>query len=181
MGHKDPPFLIGKRKENMKLQPIEIKIAEIIQPIVEEMELELFAVKISDQNGTQHLQVMAEDPKTKKLGIDDCAKLSRAIAALMDVEDPISKAYTLEVSSPGIDRILIKEEHFERYIGFEAKLESSVPAENGQKRFRGILQGYEDGRIKIKTDEGEAEVPFSALNKAKLVLTDELIKATAPQ
>ena len=83
-------------------------------------------------------------PKTKRLGVDDCAKLSRAIAATLDVEDPISGKYNLEVSSPGIDRPLINEQDFMNYSGFEAKIETDTPAENGQRRFRGVLQGMND-------------------------------------
>lgn len=124
---------------------------------------------------------MAEDPATGRLGIDDCTKISKAVAALLDVEDPISGKYVLEVSGPGIDRLLIREKDFETYKGFEAKIETALPTETGQKRFRGVLNGIdENNRIAMTTDNGEeVEIPFSALSKAKLVMTDDLIKKTA--
>ncbi len=165
----------------MKLQPLEQKIFDIASPVIEDLGFVPFTVKILDQNGTQIVQVMAENETTGRLGIDDCTKISKAIAAVMDVEDPIKGKYFLEVSGPGIDRLLIREKDFAKYKGFDAKVETAVPTENGQKKFRGILGGIsEDGVIALTTDNGEeVEIPFSAVAKAKLVLSDELIKATA--
>ncbi len=163
----------------MKTTPMEEKIADIVTPVIEDLGFDLVCVKIVGEDGAQNVQLMAEDPKTKRLGVDDCAKISRAVAVVLDVEDPISGKYRLEVSSPGIDRPLIRESDFEDYSGFEAKLETNMPIENGRKRFRGTLKGMKDSMVLIDTDQGEVEIPFGSLAKAKLVLTDELIKATA--
>ena len=163
----------------MKTTPMESKIAEIVRPVVTDLGLELVCVRIIGEKGGQNVQVMAEDPATKKLGIEDCTKLSKAISTLLDVEDPIQGAYRLEVSSPGIDRPLLKIDDFETYAGFEAKLETDMPNETGQKRFKGVLKGIKDQKVLIDTEQGSAEIPFGSLTKAKLVLTDKLIKETA--
>jgi ribosome maturation factor RimP len=163
----------------MKQQPLELKISEITAPVIEDLGFSLYCVKLTGQDGSTIVQIMAEDPATGRLGVDDCAKISRAVSAIMEVEDPIKSAYRLEVSSPGIDRFLIQPEHFEKYKGFEAKLETDSPAENGQRKFRGTIKALEDNKVLIVTDEGEVEIPLGTLTKAKLVMTDELIKATA--
>lgn len=163
----------------MKTTPLEDKIATIIKPVIEDLGFALVCVKIVGESKSQNVQVMAENPDTRNLGVDDAAKISRAISAVMDVEDPISGAYRLEVSSPGIDRPLITRQDFENHVGYEAKLEIAIPAENGQKKFRGRIESFKDDIITINTDQGIAELPYPELVKAKLVLTDELIKATA--
>lgn len=163
----------------MKSTPLESKITELAHPVAQDLGLEVVQVKIVGEGGSQNVQIMAEDPKTGRILLDDCAKLSRALSAVMDVEDPIDGEYRLEVSSPGIDRPLTRLKDFETYEGFDAKIESDTPNEIGQKRFRGILKGVKDEQILIDTDQGLAEVSFGSLTKAKLVLTDELIKKTA--
>jgi len=163
----------------MKQQPIEIKIAEMVTPAIEDLGFTLYVVKMTGDENATILQIMAQDPKTGRLGVDDCAKISRAISAILEVEDPIKSKYRLEVSSPGIDRFLFTTEHFEAYKGFDVKIETDTPAENGQRKYRGIIEGMNDNKILLKTDEGDLEIPFGTLIKAKLVMTDELIKATA--
>lgn len=163
----------------MRTTPQEQKVEALAQPIAKEMGFDVVCVRIIGEGGSQNVQVMAENPDTRKIGLDDCAKLSRALSAVMEVEDPISGAYRLEVSSPGIDRPLIRKKDFEDFSGFEAKLEADRPAENGQKRFRGILKGLNDEKVLVETDQGEVEIPFGSIVKAKLVLTDALINATA--
>lgn len=163
----------------MRLTPLETRIADITNPVIEDLGFVPFCVKMTSEAGEQILQVMAEDPATQRLGVDDCAKISRAVSAVMDVEDPISGKYRLEVSSPGIDRLLLNMDHYERYVGFEVKLESDMPAENGQKKFRGHIIGAKDNVVSLNTDTGESDIDFPSIVKAKLVLTDELIKATA--
>ena len=163
----------------MKQTPLEQRLSHFAQPVIEDLGFALVCVKVAGADGRNTVTVMAEDPATKRLGVDDAAKISRALSAVFDVEDPIKGAYRLEVSSPGIDRPLMRLEDFEAYEGFEAKIESDTPAENGQRKFRGRLQGLNGENIKINTDQGEAEVPFSSLTKAKLVMTDELIERTA--
>lgn len=161
----------------MRSTPLENKIASLAAPVAEDMGLAIVQVSIAGESGSQNVRIMAEDPATRNLGVDDCAKLSRALSAVLDVEDPIKGAYRLEVSSPGIDRPMVKAQDFETYKGFEVKLETSMPAENGQKRFRGRILGLKDdgNTILLDTDQGEAEIAFDTLTKAKLVLTDELI------
>lgn len=163
----------------MKQTPLETRLSEYAGPVVQDLGFSLVCVQVIGTEGSQTVQVMAEDPATKRLGVDDAAKISRALSAVFDVEDPIKGAYRLEVSSPGIDRMLMRIEDFRDYAGFEAKIESDVPAENGQKRFRGILKGLNGNNILIDTDQGEAEIPFGNLTKAKLVMNDDLIKRTA--
>lgn len=163
----------------MRSTPLEQKVARIAAPVIEDLGFSLVQVKIRGEGGLQSVQIMAEDPVTKRLGIDDCTKISKALSAVLDVEDPINGRYMLELSSPGIDRPLVRLEDFETYKGYEAKIESDTPAENGQRKFRGILHGLEGENILITTEQGEAKVPFPSLTKAKLVLTDELIKKTA--
>lgn len=163
----------------MKQTPLEKRITEIVEPAVKDLGFDLYCVRETSDAGVMIIQIMAEEEKTKKLGIEDCAKISRAVAALMDVEDPISSKYRLEVSSPGIDRFLLRAEHYETYKGFEAKVESDVLNENGQKRFRGTIEDIRDNIVLLKTDQGDIEIPIGSVAKAKLVMNDELIQRTA--
>ncbi|MEM7680236.1 MAG: ribosome maturation factor RimP [Pseudomonadota bacterium] len=164
----------------MNKSPLEKKIEDLIRPAIEDLGFALVAITMTSETKSQVVQIMAEDPKTGNIKLDDCAKVSRAVSALLDVEDPINGAYRLEVGSPGIDRPLTRIEDFKTYEGFEAKIESSQPNENGQKRFRGVLKGINgNGLITIDTDQGEYDVDFHGLIKAKLVLTDELIARSA--
>ena len=126
------------------------------------------------------LQIMAERADGAPMTVEDCADISRSVSALLDVEDPIREAYTLEVSSPGIDRPLTRLKDFERFAGFEARLESRM-AIDGRKRFKGMLQGVEDGLVCIDTEQGAARLEFDNILRAKLVLTDELIRASQEQ
>lgn len=159
----------------MKFTPQEIKIAAIVQPVIEDHGFALHCVKIVNDFGTA-VQIMAEDPETGLLGVEDCKKLSKAISAVMDVEDPVSGNYRLELSSPGIDRYLIKIKDFVKYLGHDAKISCDMPiTENGQKKFRGILEKVDGEVITINTDQGVADIPYSEITKAKLILTDELI------
>lgn len=134
--------------------------------------------------GTPVLQLMAERPDGT-MSIEDCEALSRAVSAALDVEDPIAGRYTLEVSSPGIDRPLTRPRDFETWAGHLAKIEMQTPVE-GRKRFRGVLDGYADDEIRIAVEiEGFSEpqvigLPFADVHDAKLVLTDDLIKQSLP-
>jgi ribosome maturation factor RimP len=124
------------------------------------------------------LQIMIERADRRGITVEDCAEVSRAVSALLDVEDPIIGAYTLEVSSPGLDRPLTRPEDFARFAGFEAKLETRAPIA-GRKRFRGRLIGLDGNLVRIATAEGEASLPIGDLQRARLVVTDELIAAAA--
>jgi len=148
-------------------------IARIITPTIEAMGFELVRVQVSG-NQRRTLQIMAEPHDGRQMSVDDCADLSRAISAVLDVEDPISDAYSLEVSSPGIDRPLTRRKDYERFMGHEAKLETIEPVD-GRKRFRGTLVALDDGKLRLMAEEGEVTLPLDLIHKAKLVLTDALI------
>lgn len=160
------------------------EIENLIAPSLADMGFEIVRVQLTGggKSGRQVLQIMAERGDGT-MTVEDCAEVSRAVSALLEVEDPIQGAYQLEVSSPGIDRPLTRLKDFERFAGFEAKLELQMPFE-GQRRFRGRLRGLEgDDTILLILDEGEREmkVSFAELAKAKLVLTDDLIAASTAQ
>jgi ribosome maturation factor RimP len=152
-------------------------VERVIAPSLQAMGYEVVRVLFMGSHRPV-LQVMIERTDRQALDVEDCADVSRAVSALLDVEDPIAGSYTLEVSSPGIDRPLIRPGDFERFAGFEAKLETRAPID-GRKRFRGRLMGLDGDRVRIATAEGEALLPLGELQRAKLVLTDELIVATA--
>jgi ribosome maturation factor RimP len=153
------------------------RIERIVSPALQGMGYELVRVQMT---GGQRpvLQIMAERIDGAQMTVEDCADISRALSAILDVEDPVTTAYVLEVSSPGIDRPLTRRKDFERFAGFEARLETREPIA-GRRRFKGRLRGFAGDEIRIETEEGELAVPFEALHRAKLVLTDELIAATA--
>lgn len=155
------------------------RIEQIIAPSIESMGYEIVRVQMT---GAQRpvLQIMAERTDGGPMTVEDCADISRSVSALLDVEDPIASAYTLEVSSPGIDRPLTRRRDFERFAGFEAKLETQM-AIDGRKRFKGRLKGLEDDDVLIDTEQGPARVPMETIQRAKLVLTDELIRASGGQ
>lgn len=153
------------------------KVKAIIEPSLEAMGYELVRVQLT-AGGRPTLQIMAERADRAEMTVDHCAEISRTVSALLDVEDPIDAAYYLEVSSPGIDRPLTRLADFERFAGFEAKLEART-AIDGRRRFRGALAGC-DGECVLVVPEGADEpvsIPFDDLAKAKLVLTDALIAA----
>lgn len=165
----------------MKATPMERKIADLATPVAESLGLRLVCVRITGEGGAQNVQVIAENPTTRRLPLDDCTKLSRELSALMDVEDPVKSAYRLEISSPGIDRLLISQQDFVDFSGFEAKIELEFP-QDGQKRFRGILRGIEGEQIALDMpDKGLVTLPYNSVAKARLVLTDALIAASKPK
>jgi ribosome maturation factor RimP len=153
------------------------QIARLIEPSLRDMGYNLVRVQFTGGHRAV-LQIMAERADDGEMDVDDCAALSRTISALLDVEDPIASAYTLEVSSPGIDRPLVKPDDFDRFAGLEAKLELAFPVD-GRKRFRGRLIGMVGDRVRIRIGRGgTVELPFADIAQAKLVLTDELIDAS---
>ena len=116
--------------------------------------------------------------------VDDCAEISLAISAVLDVADPIAGAYTLEVSSPGIDRPLVRPEDFTRFAGFEARVETSAPVSGGRKRFTGVLHGIAEtaagSAAVLRMEDGEqVEIPLGMVKKAKLTLSEALLKSVA--
>lgn len=173
MGERTITTLIAKT-------PMDQKLAALTLSTIEGMGFRLVRLRLMG-GGRPTLQVMAERPDGS-MEVDDCAELSRALSALLDVEDPIEGEYVLEVSSPGIDRPLTRPEDFERYAGFEAKLELAEPID-GRKRFRGRLAGVEGEGAAVAVaiegaEFGAASAPFAALADAKLMLTDDLIAAS---
>ncbi|MCL4104997.1 UNVERIFIED_CONTAM: hypothetical protein GTU68_018704 [Idotea baltica] len=152
---------------------IDKRMAEIITPTIESMGYELVRIRLMSGK-TSTLQIMAEKPDGG-IEVDDCAAISTAVSALMDVEDPILDAYTLEVSSPGIDRPLTRLKDFDMWIGYEAKIETNEMID-GRRRFKGELAGTEGDEVLITIEEGTIGLQFEWLSDAKLILTDELIR-----
>jgi ribosome maturation factor RimP len=150
------------------------RIAEIILPTLHEMGYELVQVRLIE-SGRRTLQIMAERQDGRNMSVDDCAEISHQLSAVLDVEDPITGAYALEISSAGIDRPLVKLADFARYAGFEMKLETRV-AQAGRKRFKGKILGVEGEDILIETPEKERiAISHAMVQSAKLILTDALI------
>ncbi len=160
----------------MQSHPLE----KLITPVIENMGYEVVRIMtIGVQNPT--LQIMIEPQDHSNPNVDDCAAVSRAVSAVLDEKDPIAGEYTLEVSSPGIDRPLTKPEHFNRFVGYEAKIETSEPIE-GRKRFKGKIVSLEKGElVKLNMDGVEYSLPFEVINKAKLILTDDLLAQAAEE
>ena len=150
-------------------------IAQLIEPSLDAMGYRLVRVALTSGRGPI-LQVMAERADEASMTVEDCAEISRSVSAVLDVADPIAGAYTLEVSSPGIDRPLVRAEDYDRFSGFEARIELARPV-GGRKRFRGRLLGTADGEVRLVTQAGETRLPLAAVARAKLVLTDELLAA----
>lgn len=130
--------------------------------------------------GKDHItmQIMAERCDEKAMTVDDCAAISREISPILDIEDPLADAYSLEVSSPGIDRPLVFRKDYERYAGFEISAEASRPIAD-QRKFRGKLLGLEGDSVLIRQGDVTTEIPFDDIRKAKLVVTDELLESHA--
>ncbi len=149
------------------------RLAEIVTPVIEDMGFELVRLRLMGGN-SQTLQIMVERPGGG-IEVEDCAQISNAVSAVLDVEDPIQDQYALEVSSPGIDRPLTRLKDFDTYEGYEVRIETTQMIE-GRKRFKGVLAGVEGDEVLINIDIGTVGLKFDWLADAKLVLTDELIK-----
>jgi len=155
------------------------RIAEIIEPVAVAMGFKLVRVRLLNQNGLT-LQIMAER-NDGTMTVEDCEELSMAISPVLDVEDPVDKAYHLEVSSPGIDRPMVRKSDFDRWQGHIVKCETSILVDN-RKRFRGKIAAVDADGFTIERDqiaygeEPRVTIPFSALAEAKLILTDDLIR-----
>jgi ribosome maturation factor RimP len=155
------------------------RVADIIEPTIEQIGYRLVRVRLSAQNGST-LQIMAERPDGT-MTVEDCEKVSTAVSPVLDVEDPIDKAYHLEVSSPGIDRPMVRKSDFTRWLGHLVKCETSILVDN-RKRFRGKITAADENGFTIERDQpayGEEPtvvIPFTALAEGKLILTDELIR-----
>ncbi|WP_435230551.1 ribosome maturation factor RimP [Pseudopelagicola sp. nBUS_20] len=156
---------------------IDRKLAEIVAPVIEDMGFELVRLRLMGGN-THTLQIMAERPEGG-IEVDECAAISNAVSAILDVEDPLVDAYVLEVGSPGIDRPLTRLKDFSTFEGYNAKIET-VDLIDGRKRFKGVLAGLEGEEVLINIEDKGKEVTvglqFDWLADAKLVMTDELIE-----
>lgn len=166
-GAEKPRFFV--RKSDMQKHYLQ----DMIEPVVENLGYELVRViTIGQVNSTLQVMIDVAD-HSRDITVDDCATVSRALSDLLDEKDPIKDKYSLEVSSPGLDRPLTKLEHFERYVGYEIKLETESKIEN-RKRFKGKVSKIAGQDVVMVMDEVEYTIPFSEINKAKLVITDEL-------
>lgn len=152
------------------------RIEEQIRPTIEDMGFRLVRLQISG-GPTVKLQIMAERPDDGGISVEECATISRAVSALLDVDDPIDDAYTLEVSSPGIDRPLVGRDDFDRYAGFDARIETNRPID-GRRRFKGRLQGMNGDAVLINVDGDEVSVGLADVQRAKLLMTDALLAAS---
>lgn len=166
----------------MKATTQERQISALIEPAIAELGYDLIQVRLIGSQKLQTLQVMAENPKTGKLDLNGCTAISRSISALLDVEDPIASAYQLEVSSPGMDRPLVKAADFEKYVGSKISLETDLPLEGDQKRFKGVIKSFTGGMIKLALEEEtEVEIEFENVLRARLIVTDEMVRAALKQ
>lgn len=161
------------------------QVERLIEPSLAAMGYRLVQVRLMGGQHRPTVQIMAERAADGGMSVEDCADVSRAVSAILDVEDPLPSAYVLEVSSPGIDRPLTRLDDFARFAGHEARLETHAPID-GRKRFRGVILSVDDGAVRLAlvapeqspTGRVECAIPFAAVDKAKLVLTDALIEAS---
>ena len=154
------------------------EVVPLIEPTIRDLGFDLVQVRMIG-GSRRTLQVMAEPvDQERTMTVEDCATISRAVSAVLDVADPIEGAYSLEVSSPGVDRPLVRSGDFERFSGFEAKVECEPPIQ-GRKRFKGLLRGLEGGDVVIEEAGSRLSIPFASVKKAKLTLSAELLAHTA--
>ena len=154
------------------------RIAALIEPSLKALGYDLVRVQVDGKRQVR-LQVMAERSDGTGMGVEDCAVVSRQISAILDVEDPIESAYTLEVSSPGIDRPLMKPADYARFAGHVAKVELKY-AREGRRRYTGTIKALESEAVVLDTEEGSVSLPLAEIERAKLVLTDALLKSAKP-
>ncbi|MFP5306690.1 MAG: ribosome maturation factor RimP [Gammaproteobacteria bacterium] len=142
------------------------RLQQLLEPVVESVGYELLLLEFSPSTKHGLLRLYIDSPGG--ITIDDCERVSREVAAALDVEDPISSGYRLEVSSPGLDRPLVKPEHFERFINEQARVQLLAPR-NGRRRFVGWIRGVGDGAVRLDTAEGPVEIPVAEIDRARLV------------
>lgn len=168
VGSKPRFFVKEKRMQNK--HPLE----DMLTPVINQLGFDVVRIlTIGQKNPT--LQIMIERKDRTDIVVDDCATVSRAVSDILDEKDPIKDQYNLEVSSPGLDRPLTKAEHFQRFAGYETKIETSVEVD-ARKRFKGRILSLDDKEnIHFDMDGKEWVIPFEAVSKAKLLITDELL------
>lgn len=163
---KDPAFLLGQSM-------IKHFLEDLIEPVTDKLGYELVRVlTIGQANPTLQVMIDIKD-HSRDISVDDCALVSRALSDILDEKDPIKDKYSLEVSSPGLDRPLTKPEHFMRYCGYVVKLETAEKVEN-RKRFKGKIVRANEQNAVIEMENVEYTIPYLKMTKAKLVITDEL-------
>jgi ribosome maturation factor RimP len=155
------------------------RVAAIVSPVLAGLMFRLVRVRVSTAQG-HTVQIMAER-SDGSMSIEECEAISRALSPVLDVADPVEGAYRLEISSPGLDRPLVRRSDFERHVGDVVKIELAAPL-NGRRRFRGTLAGVDDGAARLRSEDGQdgavdVALPFEAMLDARLVLTDALITA----
>ncbi|MCW8087203.1 ribosome maturation factor RimP [Sabulicella glaciei] len=166
--------------ERPRHEGLDARIADLVAPTIEHMGYELVRVQVSGKERPV-VQIMADRADGTPFTVEDCEQISHAVGAVLDVSDPIKAEWTLEVSSPGIDRPLTRAKDWERFAGHVATVEMLVPLD-GRKRFRGIVLGADAENARLRLDEGgDITLPRAGMRRAKLVLTDELIAAAAAQ
>ena len=156
-----------------------VALTKVIEPEVEALGYRLVRVAMVGGTSDPTLQVMAESPETRQLKLEDCERISRRLSEVLDEQDPIDGSYRLEVSSPGIDRPLTRRSDFADWAGHEARLKLDETLA-GAKQLSGTIKGIKEDNVLLATPKGDREIPFESIASAKLLLTDELIKATAP-
>lgn len=155
------------------------RVAALIEAAIEDLGYRLVRVRVSGLNGCT-VQIMAERPDGT-MSVDDCEAVSRAISPILDLEDPVDRAYHLEISSPGIDRPLVRPSDFTRWADYDVKIETKLPV-HGRKRFKGVILGAAEGAVVIERDdpgkdeEARVAIPLADVSEARLVLTDDLIR-----
>ena len=155
------------------------KLASLAEPVLDGLGYRIVRVQVSGRDG-QTVQIMAERPDGT-MTVEDCAVISRNLSPVLDVHDPLAVSYRLEISSPGIDRPLVRPSDFEDWKGYEARIDVTEPVD-GRKRFRGTIEGFEDGEALIEIDLGSGQglqvigLAIGLIADAKLVLTDELVR-----
>lgn len=149
------------------------EVERLVGPSIEGLGYELVRVHLTG-GGAPTLQIMAERKDRREMSVDDCAEISRLISAVLDVDDPIPGSYTLEVSSPGLDRPLVRAGDYERFAGCEVRVETRTPID-GRKRFRGRLVGRRGEQVVIAIGDVEHAIPFAEVLRGKLILTDALV------
>ena len=174
----DTPATAPSTARFMREHGLAADFAAVAEPVLESMGFRLVRVMVSG-NVDRIVQIMAERPDGT-ITIDDCERISKGLSPVLDVADPLSGKYRLEISSPGIDRPLVRPSDFEDWSGHEAKIELSEPVD-GRKRFKGVLEGFEDGEVRLKAEAGplgfmHLGFPVHLIADAKLVLTEELIR-----
>lgn len=176
--------MVDMYKRSAKESGLAKKIAEIVEPVIEDTGFLLVRVRIIGEEDGLNVQIMAENKQDGTLGIDDCSLISRAISPILEVEDPIANEYRLELSSPGMSRPLVRPIDYNRNAGMEAKIELSNMID-GRKRFRGEIEGFDEETNEVRvfveldgfTEPQIIGLDFNNIEDARLVITDALLKA----